>query len=624
MKFLKHCGVMIALLLALSLLFVGCDRGGVTDGTSEQTKEEILEESFPEEIVFVSNGDGTCYVDGFASPDRLQTVELVIPEKSPAGDTVTEIRQLGDAGVLVPYILTPEDFEVMRQKVLAYYGGDEENFDYKKFMMHWIQKGLEFCHSDRLKDDLLATYPITAITNIYVFYADILSPDITYSCAVLSFCDQVMAEAYPEYTHARRLRDLAELIARAESEGLQEHGLSGYLELYQSKKIGAASFKSIVLPDTVTKINDRAFAGCVNLESIHMPDQLTSIGEYAFSDCAKLTSIELPDGITSIGGHAFEGCIGLETVKIPENIANIAEWAFSGCKNLTKIEFPNGLARIERYAFLECTNLTTVGLPDSLTSIDEYAFSGCTKLAVIKFPAGITRIGTCAFEGCEGLTEITIPDSIAEIESSVFSQCISLRTVVLPEGLEMIDYYAFNGCRSLTSLNIPESVSYIGSGAFKECDGMFTRVFYDNHALYYVDHWVVVADLDAMVSSELILEDGIVGIYPEVFKDTNLERVVLPDSIRVIGEKAFENCRFLREIVIPEGVVSIESKAFAECLCLNEIVIPKSVKELDCKAFSENTRICYVGTQEEWEAISFSNDYALADLDVVYNYVPES
>ncbi len=617
MKFLKHCGVMIALLLALSFLLVGCDRGGVTEGTSDQTKEEILEESFPEEIVFVSNGDGTCYVDGFVSPDRLQTVELEIPEKSPAGDTVTEIRQLGDNGVLIPYILTPEDYEVMRQKVLAYYGGDEGNFYYQKVISYWGLKGLEFCSSDRIKNDLLATYPITAITNIYVF-------DPACPSAELASFDQLMTEAYPEYTHARRLRDLEKLIARAESEGLQEHGLSGYLELYQSKKIGAASFKSIILPDTVTKINDRAFEGCVNLESIHMPDHLTSIGEYSFSECTKLTAIELPNSVTSIGRYAFSGCANFETLELPDSVTSIEANTFEGCIGLETVKIPESITNIAEWAFAGCENLAEIELPDGLTRIERYAFSGCASLANVELPDGITYFGYAVFEKCGSLSSVKIPDGVTEVSGGLFRECGKLQTVILPETLKSIDYVAFENCHSLTNLTIPDSVTYIGSSAFTGCDSLYSRVAHDDYALYYVDRWVVAADIDDMGCLDVIPEDGTRGICSAAFSGANIDRVILPDSVRIIGDRAFENCSYLSEIVIPEGVVSIGWRAFVKCLSLSEVVFPKSIKELNCEAFSDNTRICYVGTREEWEAIEFSDEHALEDLWVVYNYVPES
>ncbi len=70
----------------------------------------------------------------------------------------------------------------------------------------------------------------------------------------------------------------------------------------------------LVIPNTVTKINDFAFVGCSGLTSVTIPDSVWSIGRRAFLRCSGLTSIEIPDSVTSIGYYAFYGCSGLTTL----------------------------------------------------------------------------------------------------------------------------------------------------------------------------------------------------------------------------------------------------------------------------------------------------------------------
>lgn len=65
------------------------------------------------------------------------------------------------------------------------------------------------------------------------------------------------------------------------------------------------SVKSIIIPDGVTGIGDRAFGDCSSLTSIDIPNSVTSIGDKAFIDCSSLTYIDIPNSVKSIGHGAF-------------------------------------------------------------------------------------------------------------------------------------------------------------------------------------------------------------------------------------------------------------------------------------------------------------------------------
>ncbi len=63
--------------------------------------------------------------------------------------------------------------------------------------------------------------------------------------------------------------------------------------------------KSIVIPDSVTKIGENAFNSCSNLQIIIIPESVTNINRYAFKDCSALTNVTFK--ITSGWTSAYYG-----------------------------------------------------------------------------------------------------------------------------------------------------------------------------------------------------------------------------------------------------------------------------------------------------------------------------
>ena len=63
--------------------------------------------------------------------------------------------------------------------------------------------------------------------------------------------------------------------------------------------------------------------------------------------------------------------------------------------------------------------------------------------------------------------------------------------------------------------------------------------------------------------------------------------VVIPNSVKIIGEGAFEGCVGLSVVSIPDGVTTIESMAFRGCGNLKSVELPKSVETIEGCAFMD-------------------------------------
>lgn len=114
--------------------------------------------------------------------------------------------------------------------------------------------------------------------------------------------------------------------------------------------------KKVTLPDTVTKIEDFAFAFAKNLKTVNIPEGVKNIGNNAFNGCTSLKDIQFPESLETIEMYAFDGS-GLETVALPINLATIGEYAFAECPYLEDVIFDCNNVEIADTAFQRSSNV---------------------------------------------------------------------------------------------------------------------------------------------------------------------------------------------------------------------------------------------------------------------------
>lgn len=168
----------------------------------------------------------------------------------------------------------------------------------------------------------------------------------------------------------------------------------------------------------------------------------------------------------------------------------------------------------------------------------------------------------------------------------------------------------------------------------KKEDGIFMKVYFGmnstNDGLVVIGDSFKIADWKAWaVAVSLELKDGKLIIpstaeYDEVtypvteinknaFSHTKLTSVVVPATIKEIGEYAFAGCKSLRSISIPDSVKIIGPSAFYHCIALTSITIPISMKAIGEDAFhgcAALGNVIYGGTIEHWKKIKMKNRYS--------------
>ena len=338
----------------------------------------------------------------------------------------------------------------------------------------------------------------------------------------------------------------------------------------------ASKVKNIVVGNNVRSIGDEAFYNCPDLETIVIPESVTYIGSGAFSSCLSLKEITFPENVVSVGANTFSYCRALEKVVLGDSVTQIGEAAFVGCNSLKSIDLPESLLVIYNHAFSECSALESITFGSQLILLDERAFYRCGNLSEIKFAE---------------------KSSLVQIASYVFAECPKLTQVVLPEGLVSLGIGAFNACTELSDVTMPQSLTTVGSGVFNGTKVFNDSLTDDGGNIVCGDNWIVAvvnsaeitelswSGVEKPAADATFIREGTVGIVGRAFVSCeNLTRVVLPPSIKYLGDSCFARNKALYSVTLP-GVETISYGVFSDCDILQILDLGQSLKSIGAKAF---------------------------------------
>ena len=136
----------------------------------------------------------------------------------------------------------------------------------------------------------------------------------------------------------------------------------------------------------------------------------------------------------------------------------------------------------------------------------------------------------------------------------------------------------FGATCPLTEMHIRENVSYIGELVFYGCDSLIDLTVDEGNTVFHSAGNCVIETKEKMLvigcKGSVMPNDGSINSigYGAFAGHTQIEEIVLPDSIVCIGESAFDGCLALRSVFIPESVEVIGLDAFYDCPNLERVV----------------------------------------------------
>ena len=93
---------------------------------------------------------------------------------------------------------------------------------------------------------------------------------------------------------------------------------------------------------------------------------------------------------------------------------------------------------------------------------------------------------------------------------------------------------------------------------------------------------------------EITVQEGLKRINCGGLSSTQIQEIILPQSLLYLEEESFSGCRSLRHITIPDSITSIPRFCFSFCDTLNQVNFPEEIDTIEEGAFAGTAALCRV------------------------------
>ncbi|MDE6029808.1 MAG: leucine-rich repeat protein [Clostridiales bacterium] len=380
--------------------------------------------------------------------------------------------------------------------------------------------------------------------------------------------------------------------------------------------------QEVYFPKHLSQITSYAFHGCTALTKIEFAQGttgLTSIDSDAFNTDAALLSVILPDSVTTIGDRAFRGNSKLATFSVSANskLTAIGVEAFYGTA-LTEFYVPAAQSfNLGVGAFSNCPKLATVHLPNTVTNFDGL-FTGSYALSNLDIYAVQDE------QGNDLQGTLTSDNGVIYLDGgktlSYYPIGKTDKSYTIPVGVTKIAAGAFMNNGYLEEIKIPNTVELILDKAFYMMPSLKKVEFERDTTLHYVK--LTDAEKETYTGDRYIkIVNGGEEEYakaPDGAEDV-YKLLPVPDSLKIgvtvnatTGEVknsdgststgVFAFCQSLEVVNLPTRTEHISGFSFYFCKNLHTVTFDENCRlGVITKCLFSNTALQYGGTREQIE-----------------------
>ena len=204
----------------------------------------------------------------------------------------------------------------------------------------------------------------------------------------------------------------------------------------------------------------------------------------------------------------------------------------------------------------------------------------------------IRKLARDCFKDCGEIERVIIPNGICSVGQGAFFNCPRLADVSVPDSLEHFGIESLHGA-NLKRIDL-RNVRLFEAGVFKFCSKLDKVSVASGNLTYRVRDGVLYDEVRKAVAfcprsrKTFAFPSGIEEIYDSAFQRGRVKSVVIPETVEIVGNCAFNECPFLEKVKFLGKDAILGAWSFGNTPSLKSVTLPSRLKTLDDWAIFNN------------------------------------